>query len=133
MSSFNAKKVFFSGNEALAQGAYEAGVKVAAAYPGTPSTEILQAISRFNEIDSQWSVNEKVAFEVALGAAIGGARALYASKHVGINVAMDPMMTSAYTGINAGFVIVCCDDPGLHSSQNEQDNRILAQAVKIPL
>jgi indolepyruvate ferredoxin oxidoreductase alpha subunit len=133
MSSLDQKRVLFSGNEALAQGAYEAGVKVAAAYPGTPSTEILQYLARFNEIDSQWSVNEKVAFEVALGAAIGGARALYASKHVGINVAMDPMMTSAYTGINAGFVIVCCDDPGLHSSQNEQDNRILAQAAKIPL
>jgi len=133
MTPHSNNKVLFSGNEALAQGAYEAGVKVAAAYPGTPSTEILQFLSQFKEIDSQWSVNEKVAFEVALGAAIGGARSLYASKHVGINVAMDPMMTSAYTGINAGFVIVCCDDPGLHSSQNEQDNRILAQAAKIPL
>jgi len=133
MSSLAAKKVLFSGNEALAQGAYDAGVRVAAAYPGTPSTEILQYLSKFKEVDSQWSVNEKVAFEVALGAAIGGARALYASKHVGINVAMDPMMTSGYTGINAGFVVVSCDDPGLHSSQNEQDNRILAQAAKIPL
>ena len=133
MSSRDVKRVLFSGDEAVAQGAYEAGVKVAAAYPGTPSTEILQYLARFKEIDSQWSVNEKVAFEVALGAAIGGARALYASKHVGVNVAMDPMMTASYTGINAGFVIIGCDDPGLHSSQNEQDNRILAQAAKIPL
>ncbi|MFA6378483.1 MAG: indolepyruvate ferredoxin oxidoreductase subunit alpha, partial [Candidatus Omnitrophota bacterium] len=133
MLSLDTKKVLFSGNEALAQGAYEAGLKVAAAYPGTPSTEILQYLARFNDVDTQWSVNEKVAFEVALGAAIGGVRSLYASKHVGINVAMDPMMTSAYTGINAGFVIICCDDPGLHSSQNEQDNRILAQAAKLPL
>ncbi|HNX90812.1 MAG TPA: indolepyruvate ferredoxin oxidoreductase subunit alpha [Candidatus Omnitrophota bacterium] len=123
-----------SGNEALAAGAYEAGVRVAAAYPGTPSSEILECIaSEYREIDSQWSVNEKVAMEVALGASIGGVRALYASKHVGINVAMDPLMTAAYTGINGGFVVITCDDPGLHSSQNEQDNRLVAEFAKIPL
>lgn len=125
--------IFLSGNEALAQGAYEAGLKVAAAYPGTPSSEILEHISLFREIDSQWSVNEKVAFEVAFGAAIAGVRSLYVSKHVGVNVAMDGLMTSAYIGVNAGFVIVTSDDPGLHSSQNEQDNRLVARMANIPL
>ncbi len=124
---------FLSGDEALGRGAYEAGLSVACAYPGTPSTEILEYLSRYSEIDSQWSVNEKVAFEVALGASIGGIRSLYASKHVGINVAMDPLMTSSYTGINAGFVIVICDDPGLHSSQNEQDTRWLSIYGKLPM
>jgi indolepyruvate ferredoxin oxidoreductase alpha subunit len=124
---------FLSGDEALGRGAYEAGLSVACAYPGTPSTEILEYLSRYSEIDSQWSVNEKVAFEVALGASIGGVRSLYASKHVGINVAMDPLMTSSYTGINAGFVIVICDDPGLHSSQNEQDTRWLSIYGKLPM
>ncbi|MBN2544482.1 MAG: indolepyruvate ferredoxin oxidoreductase subunit alpha [Spirochaetes bacterium] len=124
---------FLSGNEALAQGAWEAGLKVACAYPGTPSSEILETLSTYKEVDSQWSVNEKVAFEVALAGAIGGARSLYASKHVGLNVAMDPLMTSAYTGINAGFVIVTADDPEIHSSQNEQDNRYVAKFAKIPL
>ncbi len=124
---------FLSGDQALAQGAYEVGVRVAASYPGTPATEILEYLSSFPEIDSQWSVNEKVAYEVALGSAISGFRSLYASKHVGINVAMDPLMTSAYTGINAGFVVVTADDPGLHSSQNEQDNRLIAKFAKIPL
>lgn len=124
---------FLSGDEALGRGAYEAGLSVACAYPGTPSTEILQYLSQYKEIDSQWSVNEKVAFEVALGAAIGGVRSLYASKHVGLNVAMDPLMTSSYTGVNAGFVIVVCDDPGLHSSQNEQDTRWISIYSKLPL
>jgi len=132
-SSSKTKQVLFSGNEALAQGAYEAGVQVACAYPGTPSTEILECLSRFPEVDSQWSVNEKVAFEVALASAIGGKRSLYASKHVGINVAMDSLMTSSYVGVNAGFVIVSCDDPGLNSSQNEQDNRLIAKIAKVPL
>jgi indolepyruvate ferredoxin oxidoreductase alpha subunit len=127
------KRHLFSGNEALGRGAYEAGIHVAAAYPGTPSTEILQYLSQFQEIDSQWSVNEKVAYEVTLGAAIGGARSLYASKHVGLNVAMDPLMTSSYTGINAGFVAVVCDDPGLASSQNEQDSRWVSIFSKTPL
>ena len=125
--------VFLSGNEALARGAYEAGIKVAAAYPGTPSSEILEYISQFNEVDSQWSVNEKVAFEVAYGASIAGVRSIYVSKHVGVNVAMDGLMTSAYIGVNAGFVIVTSDDPGLHSSQNEQDNRLVARMANIPL
>ena len=125
--------IFLSGNEALAQGAYEAGLKVAAAYPGTPSSEILEHLTSFNEIDSQWSVNEKVAFEVAFGAAIAGVRSMYVSKHVGVNVAMDGLMTSAYIGVNAGFVIVTSDDPGLHSSQNEQDNRLIARMANIPL
>ncbi|HTY13164.1 MAG TPA: thiamine pyrophosphate-dependent enzyme [Candidatus Omnitrophota bacterium] len=129
----NKKIDFLSGDEALARGAWEAGVKVAASYPGTPATEILEYMARFKEVDGQWSVNEKVAFEVALGASIAGLRSLYASKHVGLNVAMDPLMTSAYTGINAGFVIVSADDPGLHSSQNEQDNRLLAKMAKVPL
>ena len=124
---------FLSGDEALAQGAYEAGVRVAASYPGTPASEILETLARFPEVDSQWSVNEKVAYEVAVASAIAGLRSLYASKHVGINVAMDPLMTSAYTGINAGFVVVTADDPGIHSSQNEQDNRLLAKAAKLPL
>ncbi len=124
---------FLSGDEALGRGAFEAGLSVACAYPGTPSTEILQYLSKFSEVDSQWSVNEKVAFEVALGAAIGGVRSLYASKHVGLNVAMDPLMTSSYTGINAGFVIVVCDDPGLHSSQNEQDTRWVSIYSKLPM
>ncbi|MDD4202158.1 MAG: thiamine pyrophosphate-dependent enzyme [Candidatus Omnitrophica bacterium] len=127
------KDIILSGNEALARGAYEAGVNVAAGYPGTPSSEILEYIKRFDEVDAQWSVNEKVAFEVAYGASIGGARSLYVSKHVGINVAMDPLMVSAYTGISAGFVIVTCDDPGVHSSQNEQDNRRIASFAKMPL
>ncbi len=124
---------FLSGDEAVAQGAFEEGLKVAASYPGTPASEILEYLSRFNEIDAQWSVNEKVAFEVALSASIAGLRSLYASKHVGLNVAMDALMTSAYIGVNAGFVIVSCDDPGIHSSQNEQDNRLLAKIAQIPL
>ena len=124
---------FLSGDEALGRGAYEAGLGVACAYPGTPSTEILEYLSKYSEVDSQWSVNEKVAFEVALGAAIGGVRSLYASKHVGLNVVMDPLMTASYTGINAGFVIVVCDDPGLHSSQNEQDTRWVSIYGKLPM
>ena len=122
-----------SGNEAVAQGAYEAGLKFASAYPGTPSSEILEYLAQFDEVDCQWSVNEKVAYEVALSAAIGGIRSLYASKHVGVNVAADPLMTSAYVGVNAGFVAVSCDDPNMHSSQNEQDNRYYALMAKIPL
>jgi len=127
------RQAFLSGDEALAQGAYEAGLRVACSYPGTPATEILEYLAQFPEIDAQWSVNEKVAFEVALASAIAGLRSLYSSKHVGLNVAMDPLMTSAYTGVNAGFVAVTADDPGLHSSQNEQDNRLLAKIAKVPL
>jgi indolepyruvate ferredoxin oxidoreductase alpha subunit len=122
-----------SGDEAAARGAWEAGLRVACAYPGTPSTEILEFLAGYGEVDTQWSVNEKVAFEVALGAAIAGGRSLYASKHVGLNVAMDPLMTSSYTGINAGFVAIVCDDPGLASSQNEQDSRWVAPFSKLPM
>ncbi len=125
--------MLLSGDEALARGAYEAGVKVACAYPGTPSTEILETLSGYPEVDTQWSVNEKVAFEVAYAASIGGVRSLYASKHVGLNVAMDPLMTSSYAGVRAGFVVVVCDDPGLHSSQNEQDSRWVSMFGKLPL
>ena len=126
-------QALLSGNEALAYGAYEAGLSVACAYPGTPSTEILETLAQFPDVDAQWSVNEKVAFEVALGAAISGARSLFACKHVGLNVAMDPLMTASYTGILAGFVIVVCDDPGMHSSQNEQDTRWVALYSKMPM
>ncbi|HEY5501481.1 MAG TPA: thiamine pyrophosphate-dependent enzyme [Candidatus Humimicrobiaceae bacterium] len=127
------EKAILTGNEAIARGAYEAGVKVAAAYPGTPSTEILENIAKYKSIYSQWSVNEKVAMEVASGASLAGARALVAMKHVGLNVAADPFMTLAYTGVNAGFVVVTADDPGMHSSQNEQDNRYYSMMAKIPL
>ncbi|MEA1981819.1 MAG: indolepyruvate ferredoxin oxidoreductase subunit alpha [candidate division Zixibacteria bacterium] len=127
-------KELLSGNEAVARGAYEAGVKLAVAYPGTPSTEILETLAaQFRSIYSQWSPNEKVAYEVGIGASMGGTRALVAMKHVGLNVAADPFMTHAYTGVNGGFVIVNCDDPAMHSSQNEQDNRFYAKFAQIPL
>jgi indolepyruvate ferredoxin oxidoreductase alpha subunit len=126
-------KVLLSGNEAVARGAYEAGLVFAAAYPGTPSTEILENIARYKPIQAQWSPNEKVAFEVAMGASFGGVRSLVAMKHVGLNVAADPMFTSSYVGVNGGFVIVSADDPGMHSSQNEQDNRRYAKFAKIPM
>ena len=122
-----------SGNEALALGAYHAGVKIAAAYPGTPSTEILESIARFNDIYAEWSTNEKVAMEVALGASYAGARSLVSMKHVGLNVASDPFMAASTTGVNAGMVVVCTDDPGIHSSQNEQDNRHYAKLAKVPM
>ncbi len=121
------------GNEAIARGAFEAGVKVSAAYPGTPSTEISEYLSTYEGIYTEWSVNEKVAYEVALGASISGVRSLVSMKCVGLNVAADPMFTSAYTGILGGMVIVVADDPGMHSSQNEQDTRLLAKAANIPV
>ena len=120
------------GNHALARGAWEAGLRVAAAYPGTPSTEIIEALARYPEVYAEWAPNEKVALEVAIGAAIGGARSLAAMKHVGVNVAADPLMTLAYIGVNAGLVLVSADDPGLFSSQNEQDNRFYARMAQIP-
>src|SRR5690554_63442 len=126
-------KELMLGNEAIARGAYEAGVTVATAYPGTPSTEITESISRYTEIYCEWAPNEKVALEVAAGAAIGGARAICAMKHVGLNVAADPLFTLSYTGINGGLVIVVADDPGMHSSQNEQDSRYYARASKLPM
>lgn len=124
-----------TGNEAAAQGAYEAGIIFASAYPGTPSTEILENLGNKykKEIYSEWAPNEKVAVEAAIGAAIAGGRALACMKHVGVNVAADPLMTFGYTGTTAGFVIVSADDPGMHSSQNEQDNRYYAKFAKIPM
>ena len=126
-------KVLMLGNEAFARGAYEAGCKVSAAYPGTPSTEISEAIVKYDEIYSEWSPNEKVALEVAIGASISGVRALASMKHVGLNVAADPLFTASYTGVNGGLVIIVADDPGLYSSQNEQDTRSIARAAKIPV
>jgi indolepyruvate ferredoxin oxidoreductase alpha subunit len=127
-------KKLLSGNEAVARGAYEAGVRLATAYPGTPSTEILETIAdQYPTIYAEWSPNEKVAFEVAVGGSMGGARSLVAMKHVGVNVAADPLMTFAYTGVNGGFILISADDPEMHSSQNEQDNRILAKFAQIPL
>ncbi len=127
-------KVLMSGNEAVARGVYEAGVKMATAYPGTPSTEILENISMwYKNVYSEWSPNEKVAFEVAIGGAMAGARSLVAMKHVGLNVAADPFMTFAYTGVKAGFIVISADDPSMHSSQNEQDNRFYAKFAMIPM
>ena len=127
------KKVIMTGNEAVARGAYEAGCTVAAAYPGTPSTEILENMAQYKEVNSRWSANEKVALEIAAGASIGGARALAAMKHVGVNVAADPMFTMGYCGVNGGLVIVSDDDPACHRSQNEQDNRPYAPMAKLAL
>ncbi len=126
-------KKIMTGNEAIARGAWEAGLHVAAAYPGTPSTEILENLSCYKEVYSEWSTNEKVALEAAAGASIAGARALAAMKHVGLNVAADPLFTLAYTGVNGGLVIVTADDPGLFSSQNEQDNRYYSQHAKLAM
>ena len=122
-----------SGNEALALGAYHAGVKVATAYPGTPSTEILEAIARFDDVYAEWSTNEKVAMEVALGASYTGVRAMASMKQVGLNVASDPFMAASTTGVDGGLVVVCADDPGAHSSQGEQDNRHYARLAKVPM
>lgn len=127
------EKKLLSGNEAVAYGAWEAGVEVACSYPGTPSSEILETLQKFEDVKALWCVNEKVAVETAAAAAIAGKRALASMKHVGLNVAADPLVTLAYTGINAGFVIVTCDDPGMYSSQNEQDNRWYSIIANIPL
>lgn len=125
------EKKLLIGNEAVARGLYEAGLRVASSYPGTPSTEITECVAKYDEIYSEWAPNEKVAMEVAIGAAIAGARSFCAMKHVGLNVAADPLFTASYTGINAGMVIAVADDPGMHSSQNEQDSRHYAKASKI--
>lgn len=124
-----------TGNEAIARGAWEAGVRVAAAYPGTPSTEILESLARYPAADlhAQWSTNEKVALDVAIGASFAGSRALAAMKHVGLNVAADAFMSQAYIGANGGLVLAVCDDPGIHSSQNEQDTRIYGQFASVPV
>ncbi len=126
------KKAILSGNEAIARGFIEAGGKLAAAYPGTPSTEVLETLSCEKNIHAEWSVNEKVALEVVIGGALSGVRSLACMKHVGVNVAADPLMTVAYTGVNAGLVLFAADDPGMFSSQNEQDTRHFARAGKIP-
>ncbi len=126
-------KKLMLGNEAVARGLYEAGVRFISSYPGTPSTEITEYAPGYEQMYAEWAPNEKVAFEAAFGAAIGGGRAFTAMKHVGLNVAADPLFVSSYTGINAGFVIGVADDPGMHSSQNEQDSRHYAQAAKLPM
>lgn len=126
-------KALLSGNEAIARGAYEAGVVFASAYPGTPSTEILESLASYPEVEARWAPNEKVAVETAAGAALAGGRALAAMKHVGLNVAADPLFSLTYMGVGAGLVIVTADDPGMHSSQNEQDNRWYALAAKLPM
>jgi indolepyruvate ferredoxin oxidoreductase alpha subunit len=124
-----------TGNEAIARGAWEAGVRVAAAYPGTPSTEIMESLARFPAADlhAQWSTNEKVALDVAMGASFAGSRALASMKHVGLNVAADAFMSQSYIGVNGGLVLAVCDDPGIHSSQNEQDTRIYGQLATVPV
>lgn len=127
-------KALMLGNEAIARGAYEAGVKVSAAYPGTPSTEISEYITQYqDDIYAEWSPNEKVAMEVAIGASISGVRSMASMKHVGLNVASDPLYTVSYSGVNGGLVVVVADDPGLYSSQNEQDSRMVARSAHIPV
>lgn len=122
-----------SGNEAIAQGAWEAGATIGVAYPGTPSTETLQAFALKEGVYAEWCTNEKVAVEVGIGASAAGARVLATMKHVGVNVAADPLFTAAYTGVNGGMVILAADDPGMHSSQNEQDSHYYGQAARIPV
>ena len=124
-------KKLLLGNEAVARGLYEAGCRVVSSYPGTPSTEVTEYASKYDEISSEWAPNEKVAMEVAFGAAVAGARSFCAMKHVGLNVAADPLFTASYTGVNAGMVILVADDPGMHSSQNEQDSRHYAMGAKV--
>ncbi|MGI5946997.1 MAG: indolepyruvate ferredoxin oxidoreductase subunit alpha [Lachnospiraceae bacterium] len=127
------EKKIMLGNEAFARGAWEAGVKVSAAYPGTPSTEISENLARYEEVYAEWSPNEKVATEVAIGASISGVRSLACMKHVGLNVAADPLYTAAYTGVGGGMVLIVADDPGMYSSQNEQDTRMIGRAANVPV
>ena len=124
-----------TGNEAIARGVWEAGVKVAAAYPGTPSTEILESLATYpvTDLHAQWSTNEKVALDVAIGASFAGRRAFAAMKHVGLNVAADSFMSQTYIGVNGALVIAVADDPGIHSSQNEQDSRVYGQFASVPV
>ena len=128
------EKVIMLGNEAIARGAYEAGVKVSSAYPGTPSTEISEYLVQYrDDVYEEWAPNEKVATEVAVGASLAGVRSMACMKHVGLNVAADPLYSVSYMGVNGGLVIVVADDPGLYSSQNEQDTRMVARAAQIPV
>ena len=126
-------KKLFLGNEAVARGLYEFGCRVVSSYPGTPSTEITEFAATYDEIYAEWAPNEKVAVETAIGASFGGVRSFSAMKHVGLNVAADPVFTASYTGVNAGMIIAVADDPGMHSSQNEQDSRNHAISSKIPM
>ncbi len=126
-------KTLMLGNEALARGLYEAGCSFVSSYPGTPSTEITEAVAKYNEVYAEWAPNEKVAMEAAFGACLAGKRSFCGMKHVGLNVAADPLFTIAYTGVNAGMVIAVADDAGMHSSQNEQDSRHYAKAAKLPM
>ena len=128
-----ANKTIMLGNEAIARGAFEAGVKLSSAYPGTPSTEISEYLAKYEEVYTEWAPNEKVAAEVAIGASISGVRSLACMKHVGLNVASDPLYTFAYTGVGGGSVFVVADDPGLASSQNEQDTRMIARSSHVPV
>ncbi len=128
------KKIMMLGNEAIARGAYEAGVKVSAAYPGTPSTEISENLVQYkDDLYCEWSPNEKVATEVAIGASMAGVRAMCSMKHVGVNVAADPLYTVSYIGVSGGLVMIAADDPGMYSSQNEQDTRMVARAAHVPV
>jgi len=127
------EKRLMLGNEAIARGAWEAGVRVVSAYPGTPSTEITKYASEYKEMYAEWAVNEKVSAEVAIGACYAGARAMCCMKHVGVNVAADPFFTASYTGVNGGLVIIVADEPAMHSSQNEQDSRYYAKSAHIPM
>ncbi len=129
----SSNSLWMSGNEAIALAAFEAGVKVASGYPGTPSTEIMENLSRYEGVYTEWAPNEKVGLEVAIGASFAGVRALATMKHVGVNVAADPLFTASYTGGRGGLVIITADDPEMHSSQNEQDNRNYAYAAKLPM
>ena len=126
-------KKLLLGNEAVARGLYEAGCSFVSSYPGTPSTEITEYAAKYNEIYAEWAPNEKVALETAFGASLAGKRSFCGMKHVGVNVAADPLFTVAYTGVNGGLIIGVADDPGMHSSQNEQDSRHYAIASKIPM
>ena len=126
------KKIML-GNEAIARGAYEAGVKVTSAYPGTPSTEVSENVVKYKEIYAEWAPNEKVATEVAIGASMAGVRSMTMMKMVGLNVASDPLFTAGYIGVNGGMVLVVADDPGIYSSQNEQDTRMIARAAMVPV
>ena len=126
-------RALLSGNEAIAHGAWEAGVRIGVGYPGTPSTETLENFMQLPETYAEWAPNEKVALEVAAGASMGGKRALVTMKHVGLNVAADPLFTLAYTGVGAGLVVLVADDPGMHSSQNEQDSRNYAAFARVPM